>query len=62
MLHSKTSLAFAVILFTAGTSQAQPNPNLKPTYGAVTLNSGFLPDPYTKELLLYAHCAHCGNF
>jgi hypothetical protein len=30
--------------------QDQPNPNLKPTYGAITLKAGFLPDPYTKEL------------
>jgi hypothetical protein len=44
--------AILVGLLVAGPARAQdqPNPNFKPTYGAVTLKAGFLPDPYTKEL------------
>lgn len=31
--------------------RAEPqNPNLAPTYGSVTLKSGFTPDPFTKQL------------
>jgi hypothetical protein len=31
---------------------AQPqNPSLKPTYGSVTLKSGFTPDPYVKQVV-----------
>lgn len=31
-------------------AQERPDPNLKPTYGSVKLDAGFLPDPFTKEL------------
>ena len=31
-------------------AQGQPNPNLKPTYGSVTLKAGFLPDPFKKDV------------
>jgi hypothetical protein len=43
--------ALAIVLLAVGHVQAQPDPNLKPTFGAVTLKAGFLPDPYTKELV-----------
>jgi hypothetical protein len=41
---------FALVFLTVGRVQAQPDPNLKPTYGSVKLASGFLPDPFTKDV------------
>ncbi|MCI0685059.1 MAG: caspase family protein [Gemmataceae bacterium] len=43
-------VALAAGRATAQPNQAQPNPNLKPTYGSVRLKAGFLPDPFTKDL------------
>jgi uncharacterized caspase-like protein len=43
-------VAAAIVLWTADRAPAQPDPNLKPTYGSVKLRAGFLPDPYAKEL------------
>jgi hypothetical protein len=31
-------------------AQGQPNPNLKPTYGAVKLSANFQPDPFTRDV------------
>jgi hypothetical protein len=45
------SVALAIVIVTAGHASAQPDPNLKPTFGSVTLQSGFLPDPHTKDLV-----------
>ncbi len=44
------ALAATLLLGTASRSQAQ-NRDLKPTFGAVTLKAGFLPDPFTKNLI-----------
>lgn len=53
-LFRSKCVAAALILVACGVgrgvAQDQPNPNLKPTYGAVKLNAGFLPDPFTREL------------
>jgi hypothetical protein len=43
--------ALAVAVLTVGRAQAQPDPNLKPTYGSVTLKAGFLPDPFAKYVV-----------
>jgi hypothetical protein len=32
-------------------AEAQVNNNLPPTYGSVTLKAGFLPDPFTKQVV-----------
>lgn len=49
--HSNHFLAASLlVLGTAGLAQAQPDPNLKPTFGSVKLNAGFLPDPFTIDL------------
>src|SRR5436309_69141 len=54
MFRRTTWIAAALVVGLVAVGQAhaqgQPDPNLKPTYGAVTLTAGFLPDPYTKEL------------
>lgn len=42
--------ALTTVLWAAGPVLAQPDPNLKPTFGTVTLQAGFLPDPHTKAL------------
>lgn len=48
MFRSKLPIAaLAMVLFTVGRAHAQPDPNLKPTYGSVTLKADFLPDPFT---------------
>lgn len=50
---SKHLLAALAIIALAGgraTAQGQPDPNLPPSYGAVKLNAGFLPDPFTKDV------------
>jgi len=49
--NKRLAFALAVVLCGASFARAQPNPNLKPTYGSVTLKAGFLPDPYTKDLV-----------
>lgn len=43
------TLAAAVALLASPAAQAQ-NYNLNPSYGAVTLNAGFLPDPRTRTV------------
>src|SRR5262245_6970649 len=43
-------IALAIVAIPLGRAQAQPDPSLKPTYGSVTLNAGFLPDPFTKDV------------
>jgi uncharacterized caspase-like protein len=45
-------LTAVLILFAAAPvyAQGRPDPNLEPTYGAVTLAAGFNPDPVTKEV------------
>lgn len=45
------SAVLALVLLTASHVHAQPNPSLKPSYGAVTLKAGFLPDPFKKDLV-----------
>jgi Caspase domain len=48
MLRSKHPIfGLALVLLAAGQVQAQPDPNLKSTYGSVTLKAGFLPDPFS---------------
>lgn len=42
--------ALAVALLAVGRAQAQPDPNLKPTFGSVMLKAGFLPDPFKKDV------------
>jgi hypothetical protein len=49
--NKRFAFALALVLIAANIAQAQPNPNLRPTYGSVTLKAGFLPDPYTKDLV-----------
>ena len=44
------ALTLAVLAVGRLAAQEQPDPNLKPTYGAVKLDAGFLPDPFTKEV------------
>src|SRR5436190_16148522 len=44
-------VALAMVLLAVGRIQAQPDPNLKPSYGSVTLKAGFLPDPFKKDLV-----------
>ncbi len=41
----------AVVMLAVGRVDAQPDPNLKPTFGAVALKAGFTPDPLTKDLV-----------
>jgi hypothetical protein len=35
----------------ASRAEAQINPNQQPTYGSVTLKSGFTPDPFSKQVV-----------
>jgi len=52
MCRSKHVIAGMALLFLAsGQVQAQPDPNLKPTYGSVTLKAGFLPDPVSRYVV-----------
>jgi hypothetical protein len=47
-------LAFGIVTLAVClcTSRAQPqDPNLKATFGSVTLKAGFLPDPFAKKLI-----------
>src|SRR6266545_1399258 len=47
-------LAFGIVALAAClfVSRAEPqDPNLPSTYGSVTLKAGFLPDPFSKQLL-----------
>ena len=49
---SRWSIAtLAIALLAVGRLQAQPDPNLQPTFGEVTLKAGFLPDPAFKDLV-----------
>jgi hypothetical protein len=54
MYRRSTWLAAVVVISLLACSRAHaqgdPDPNLKPTFGAVTLKAGFLPDPFTKDL------------
>jgi hypothetical protein len=51
-LCSKHIITALTIGFMAvGPARAQPDPNLQPTYGSVTLKAGFLPDPFKKDVL-----------
>ena len=42
--------ALAVAFVAVGPAQAQPDPNLNPTFGSIKLAAGFLPDPFTTDL------------
>jgi hypothetical protein len=54
MRSRSTWIAMVVVLSLVDVGRAQgqgqPDPNLSPTYGSVTLKPGFRPDPYTVEL------------
>jgi hypothetical protein len=41
----------AVACLYASRAEAQINPNQQPTYGSVTLKSGFTPDPFSKQVV-----------
>lgn len=43
------SAVVAAALLLVGRAETQ-DPNLKPTYGSVSLKAGFEPDPYTKKV------------
>src|SRR5689334_19326528 len=46
-----TSLLAAGSVLGMGQARAdEPDPNLKPTYGSVTLKADFKPDPFTRNL------------
>jgi hypothetical protein len=55
-MSSRLRVRFVITAFTclalvgSASAQDQPNPNLKPTFGAVKLNAGFLPDPFAVDL------------
>ncbi|MCS7045616.1 MAG: caspase family protein [Gemmataceae bacterium] len=52
MSYSRVVFAVvAVIAVGVGPAAAQPDPNLRPTYGSVKLRAGFLPDPFTKDVV-----------
>jgi hypothetical protein len=52
LFRSKVTIAaVTVFMLSVGHAQAQPDPNLKPTFGSVKLKAGFLPDPFTKDLV-----------
>ncbi len=46
----RTILTIAITLLAVGHAYAQPDPNLKPTFGATALKAGFTPDPFTLNL------------
>ena len=48
---SRFAIVSAVLLAGTASAQTQPNPDLKSTYGSVTLKAGFLPDPFKKKLV-----------
>src|SRR5436190_18085410 len=52
LLRIVQRLSAVLILLAASPiyAQSRPDPNLDPTYGAVTLAAGFNPDPVTKEV------------
>lgn len=53
LLSRRSTLRFGLAALLAcvavGSAQAQ-NPNASPTYGSVSLNVGFLPDPFVRSL------------
>lgn len=52
MFRSKhLCVALAFLALAVSRAQAQPDPNLKPTYGSVALKAGFLPDPFSKYVV-----------
>lgn len=42
---------FAVVAVLCGSAATAQDPNLPPTYGTVFLKAGFLPDPYTRDVV-----------
>lgn len=44
-------VAAAMFVFLSPNRAATQDPSLKPTFGSVTLNAGFAPDPWVKELI-----------
>lgn len=44
------AVALSLLFLAVGHVHAQPNPNLKPTYGSAKLKAGFLPDPFTRDV------------
>jgi hypothetical protein len=44
-------IALALLALATGRAAAQPDPTLKSTFGEVKLKAGFLPDPFTKDLI-----------
>jgi hypothetical protein len=50
-LALRLGVVAALACLYAGRADAQVNPNLPPTYGAVTLKSGFTPDPFSKQVV-----------
>lgn len=46
----KTLLGAAVALTLTATAAAAQNYNLRPSYGTLRLNAGFLPDPVTRRV------------
>jgi hypothetical protein len=49
-LALRLGVVAVVVCLYVGRAEAQ-NINLRPTFGSVTLKSGFLPDPYVKQLV-----------
>ena len=47
-----TLLGLGALMLTLSTAAAQPDPALVPTFGTVSLTSGFTPDPHTVEVNL----------